>query len=264
MDHNDVHFLDVKLDPQGTTIYRKSIHTGQYSHYSSFTPWSRKTAWIRALVQRATKICSTHQLLNIEILNIKRFASWNGFPCWICDKLIDIYTSRIPKATHNEKVTEPTIPVIWVKLPFIGKKGCSLVRNCIRKISRLIKQPVEFVNHWETAECNIYTSQKDRTPKPYRSSVVYKFVCPGCNASYIGKTDRCLYTKSDLDKSEIYNHVHECEPFEHVLSLLNLPCNLLLDIKYRISIVDLTLVIRSDIIGHCRDSLSNIIYLNSR
>ena len=187
VDHNDVHFLDIKLNPQGTTIYRKSTHTGQYSHYSSFTPWSRKTAWIRALVQRATKICGTHQLLNLEILNIKRFASWNSFPHWICDKLIDIYTSRIPKATHNEKITEPTIPIIWVKLPFIGKKGCSLVRNCIRKISRLIKQPVKFVNHWETTECNIYTSQKDRTPKPYRSSVVYKFVCPGCNASYIAK-----------------------------------------------------------------------------
>ena len=71
---------------------------------------------------------------------------------------------------------------------------------------------------------------------------MYKFVCPGCNASYIGKTDRCLYTRikehAKSDKSEIYNHVHECEQFEHVLSLLNLPSNLL-DIKYRISIVDL-------------------------
>ena len=171
VDHNNVHFLDIKLDPQGITVYRKSTHTGQYSHYSSFTPWSRKTAWIRALVQRATKICSARQLLNLEILNIKRFASWNGFPRWIRDKLIHIYTSRIPKATHN--VTEPTIPIIWIKLPFIGEKGCSLVRNCIRKISRLIKQPVKFVNHWKTTESNIYTSQKERTPKPYRSSVVY-------------------------------------------------------------------------------------------
>ena len=32
--------------------------------------------------------------------------------------------------------------------------------------------------------------------------------------------------------------MHECEQFEHVLPLLNLPCNLL-DSKYRISIVDL-------------------------
>ena len=87
VDHND-DFLDIKLDRQGTTVYRKSTHTGQHCHYSIFTPWSRKTAWIRALVQRVTKICSTQQLLNLEILNIKRLASWNGFPRWIRDKLI--------------------------------------------------------------------------------------------------------------------------------------------------------------------------------
>ena len=79
--------------------------------------------------------------------------------------------------------------------------------------------------------------QKDRTPKPYRSSIVYKFVCSGCNAPYIGKTDR-IKEHAKSDKSEIYNHVHECEQFEHAFSLLNLPCNLL-DSKYRISIVDL-------------------------
>ena len=37
---------------------------------------------------------------------------------------------------------------------------------------------------------------------------------------------------------KFFNRVHECEQFEHVLSLLNLPSNLL-DIKYRISIFDL-------------------------
>ena len=69
------------------------------------------------------KICSTQELLNFEILNIKRFASWNGFPRWICDKLINIYTTQSSKPTHDDNITEPTIPIIWIKLPFIGKKG---------------------------------------------------------------------------------------------------------------------------------------------
>ena len=101
---------------------------------------------------------------------------------------------------------------------------------------------MKFVNHWDVVESNTFTSQKDPTPKPYKSSVVYKFVCPGCNASYIGKTDRCLYTRinehAKSDKSEIYNHVHAREHFQHVLSLLNLPSNLL-DVKYIISVIDL-------------------------
>ncbi len=239
VDHNDVHFLDIKLDPQGTTIYRKSTHTGQYRHFSSFTPWSRKVAWIRALVQRAIKICSTQQLLHLEIQNIKQFASWNGFPRWLSDKLIHSFTSQTPKPTRDNN--DP-VHTIWIKLPFIGKKGNFLIRNCTRKISRLLKRPVKFVNHWDVVESNTFTSQKDPTPKPYKSSVVYKFVCPGCNASYIGKTDRCLYTRinehAKSDKSEIYNHVHACEHFQHVLSLLNLPSNLL-DVNYTISVIDL-------------------------
>ena len=32
--------------------------------------------------------------------------------------------------------------------------------------------------------------------------------------------------------------MHDCEHFEHVLSLLNFPCNLL-DVKYTINVVDL-------------------------
>ena len=147
VDHNDVHFLDIKFDSQGTTIYRKSTHTGQYRHYSSFTPWSRKVAWIRALVHRATKICSTQQLLQLEILNIKRFASGNGFPRWICDKLINTYsTSQSSKTTPCGKEPEPTIPVIWIRLPFIGQKGNFLLRNCTRKIYRLLKQPMKPQN----------------------------------------------------------------------------------------------------------------------
>ncbi len=46
-------------------------------------------------------------------------------------------------------------------------------------------------------------------------TVEYEFKCPGCNANYIGKTDRCLYTRikehSSHDSSEIYNHVISCD-----------------------------------------------------
>ena len=52
---NNVHFLDLKINSSDITIFRKSTHTGQYTHLSSFTPWSRRTAWIRALINRAYK-----------------------------------------------------------------------------------------------------------------------------------------------------------------------------------------------------------------
>ena len=209
MDHNDVHFLDIKFDSQGTTIYRKSTHTGQYRHYSSFTPWSRKVAWIRALVHRATKICSTQQLLQLEILNIKRFASWNGFERWICDKLINTYsTSQSSKATPGGKEPEPTIPVIWIRLPFIGQKGNFLLRNCTRKISRLLKQPVKFMNHWETTECNCFTSQKILRRNPTKAQSCINLSAQGVMHPTSGKrTGACtlglMNTRSQINLKSI-------------------------------------------------------------
>ena len=48
--------------------------------------------------------------------------------------------------------------------------------------------------------------------------------------------------------------MHDCEHFEHVLSLLNLPCNLL-DVKYTINVVDLIFdncyIIDGQMTGRC-------------
>ena len=120
---------------------------------------------------------------------------------------------------------------IWIKLPFIGKKGCCLVRNCTRKISRLLNQPVKFVTHWQTVNASTFVSTKDPIPKPYKNSVVCQFTCPACCSSYIGKTDRCLYTcikeHAKSDKSEICNHVHNCKKIQYVRTLLIFPATVL-------------------------------------
>ena len=56
---NDIHFLDIQILLNGTTVYRKQTYTGQYQHFSSYAPWSRKIAWIRALIHRPTNSVAT-------------------------------------------------------------------------------------------------------------------------------------------------------------------------------------------------------------
>ena len=58
------------------------------------------------------------------------------------------------------------------------------------------------------------------------SSVVYKFSCPGCSHSYIGKTDRCLYTRlkehTTSTDAEIFKHINSCEHFSYLTNMLTL------------------------------------------
>ena len=75
-----VHYLDIKIVDNETDIYFKDTHTSQYMHFSSYPPLRVKTAWVKALFQRAVKICSTEELLKQQIKKIYLFMSWNGFP----------------------------------------------------------------------------------------------------------------------------------------------------------------------------------------
>ena len=52
------HFVDLELSSDGISIFRKRTNTGLYTHFSSNVPWTRRTAWIKSLTLRASRICS--------------------------------------------------------------------------------------------------------------------------------------------------------------------------------------------------------------
>jgi hypothetical protein len=95
--------------------------------------------------------------------------------------------SRPPDNNIENENTQPKPPTIWIHLPFIGKRGTSLIRSCTNKISRLLTARPKFITIYNTTSTNTYLSLKDRTDKELQSSVVYKFSCPDCQLSYIGK-----------------------------------------------------------------------------
>ena len=78
-------------------------------------------------------------------------------------------------------------------MPYLGTKGNSLYQSCINKIKRHLKDRdnVLFILMHDTIKVGMFCS-KDTTPKSCRSNVVYQFKCPGCNSSYVGKTERTM------------------------------------------------------------------------
>ena len=235
-ENGKIHFLDLEISDSGIDIFRKSTHTGQCTRFDSFEPWSRKTAWVRSLFHRAVNICSNLTFINKQISMISKFMSWNGFPAnvrfSIIRKLKAKYevNSNAYCSKHNTNELPPQNdfshdprPKIWIRIPFLGKQGEFLVKKLLRKIQRNLTQPVKFAVIYDTKKMSYFLSKKDKIPNTSRSNLVYEFTCPGCNSSYIGKTERNLATRlsehSDPQKSSIAKHLWECEHTNYILSL---------------------------------------------
>ena len=80
----------------------------------------------------------------------------------------------------------------------------------------------------KTTKLFFFTSTKDKTPQSSQPNVVYEFICPDCNSSYIGKTNRTLLVRTQehalTDKeSAICKHLHDCDNIKHIQDLYNLP-----------------------------------------
>ena len=115
---DNIHFLDIAVTPNSTTVYRKNTHTGQYVHFLSFEPWYTKVAWVRSLIHRAHKICYTHHLFDNELGKIRQFLSWNGYSKFLTNRLIKQFS---PKFGPPNSPVQQDLPKIFISLPFIGK-----------------------------------------------------------------------------------------------------------------------------------------------
>ena len=108
------------------------------------------------------------------------------------------------------------------------------------------KKRVKFVLQYETTKLPYFTNRKDKILLLSQSSVVYKFVCPGCSSSFIEKTDRTLWERTEehahknnnlKEQSAIYEHLLTCEHYNHIVDVFNDDNNSLNLNKFNISAV---------------------------
>ena len=130
------HFLDIEISPIGLNIYRKDTFTGHYTNFSSFVPWSYRISWIRSLIYRSKRICDP-ALFKEAVNDIKKFASWNGFPRKVRNQLVNkfVHSRNEPKTTTDSTHGEN---LVYFDLPYIGPSGEKMVKSFKKKIQRLL------------------------------------------------------------------------------------------------------------------------------
>ena len=114
-ENSKIHFLDLEISDSGIDIFWKSTHTGQYTRFDSFQPWSRKTGWVRSLFHRAVNICSNLTFLDKQITMISKFMSWNGFPANVRFSIISKLKAKY-ESTLAQIVTNTTLMKYHLKM----------------------------------------------------------------------------------------------------------------------------------------------------
>ena len=185
----------MELSPDGISIFRKNTNTDLYTHFSNYVPWTHRTAWIKSLTSRASRIYSQNKLSS-EINFIKKLASRNGFPKFVGKRITNQVLNITDESTDNAE--SPEVLTIYVRMPYYSDKGLSLLKSRSRKIrSNCVKTcSIRLKTQCDINKIEIYCNTKDKTAVLSNSFVVYDFSCPGCGANHIGEAERTLYERT--------------------------------------------------------------------
>jgi hypothetical protein len=166
---------------------------------------------------------------------VKKFASWNSFPCNIRKKLIDRFINET-QTTRSPRKEDPDETTVWFNLPYIGSTGENLVKTFKKKFKSLLnpKKKVKINTFFKTTQLSNFTSTKDKVTTLMKSNVVYEVSCPGCGENYIGKTERILEQRAtehaSTDKeSPMRNHLQHCQHFLHLYGMISISDHLFTD-----------------------------------
>ena len=165
-----------------TDVYRRQ--NVSFMSSLSHVPHRYKIAAVRALLFRASKICSSLKLFHEQVHIISTAAHSAGLSRTKVSNLVE----RL--ANHKESKSTISVPQIdsrFVKLPFVSETRCKAISS--------ILHPINIVPTF-IATSSIYSILRVREPQiPSKlgpPGVVYKFTCPQCHDSYVGLTLRPL------------------------------------------------------------------------
>ena len=119
---------------------------------------------------------------------------------------------------------------VYFKLPYIGPFSIITQRR-IKKLVNTFCSDLEIKLVFTPFKIRSWFGAKDPIPAGFRSWVIYKFSCAGCNACYIGETNRPFTTRirehlASDKHSHIFKHLRG---FENCRSRCSEDCFKILD-----------------------------------
>ena len=181
-------------------------------NFYSYTCDSYKKGLVKTLVDRVFRINNCWEQFHIDLSKLVNILQRNEYPRRLVDNCIYKYLDdKLSEKLHNTETDETSNK--YYKLPFIGKYSKITQTKINNLVKRFCKPNIKVHLVFSSLKISSFFSTKDKIPFERQSFVVYKFICSGCEAAYVGETCRHLATRmhehlvSDK-KSHIFKHLN--------------------------------------------------------
>ena len=184
------------------------------------------------MIDRTFRLNNTWDGFHLYLEKLKVILQKSKYPPKLIDKSVNRYLNK--KIVNKPSEIEPskTKENIWYfKLPFKGKFS-KFTENKLQNLSKQFCKEVTIIKIiFSTFKLASLFSTKDKVPYGLKSYVIYKFLCAGCNASYVGEIYRHISARPhghlEIDKGfNIYGHLlknQQCQSIcdENCFSILD-------------------------------------------
>ena len=193
-----------------STLYRKPTFSGLFLKWDSYVPKYFKKTLIYGLVNRAWKICSTHELFHQEIVFITSVLHANGYPINFVNQCVKQCLDKFHDTPHNRPTYGPEKKCVFLMLPYCGVNSMTLKRQLQRMLSAIAPWTKLRIVFKPARTLKVLSKLKSQIPLLMKTKVVYRVNCLNCSEFYIGKTVRNLGTTlkehSTNEYSALYKH----------------------------------------------------------
>ena len=161
--------------------------------FFSYCSFRFKVNSIRTLLRRTYTLSSSYLDFHNDVMFLKKFFYNNGFTTDLFEKTLNKFLQN--KYCPKQPIITVPKEVIYLRIPFLGDASKKLERCLCEKLSYFYPdKQFRFVATNSFCIRNFFRF-KDVLPTTLRSSAVYNFTCPSCQAGYVGSTLRSLKSR---------------------------------------------------------------------